>query len=128
MGGVFYIECNGRAVYSLLAFAVDCPLGRFNDKANGNGHVPGFPDNLSPFKKLNIFLTLCSIFLMKPSHSGPYKIQLVQVMEPRDLTMRFHFDQWANGLTFSDDDHFQLGIFFSTNNCCIWGSENQHIV
>ncbi|GFS28101.1 DUF4817 domain-containing protein [Nephila pilipes] len=61
-----------------------------------------------------------------------YKVQLTQELKPNDHTQRREFVEWitehqhSNKTIFSDEAHFHLDCFINSQNCRVWGSENQH--
>ena len=63
----------------------------------------------------------------------PYKIQLVQELQPNDLEYAMQSQDLANGdlhflknLIMFDEAHFHLNGFINKQNCRIWESENPH--
>lgn len=72
-------------------------------------------------------------------HLHPYKVQLVQKLEPGDHGMRRVYAKWvleqqkqnpdfSYQIFFSDEAHFHLGGYVNTQNCRHWGSENPRVV
>jgi len=68
-----------------------------------------------------------------------YKNQLVQQLKPNDHAQRREFVDWiiehqqvdadfSSKVMFSDEPHFHLDGFVNRQNCCIWGSENLHVI
>ena len=77
--------------------------------------------------------------LLRELHLFPYKIQVVQALQPTDLQSRLayavHIQQLAreqnefiHKLIMSDEAHFQLNGFLNKQNCRIWAFENPKIV
>nr|CAH7733486.1 unnamed protein product [Callosobruchus chinensis] len=65
----------------------------------------------------------------------PYKIQLVQQLQPQDYAQRLNFARrfqqlareerdFVNRLIMSDEAHFHLNGFVNTQNCRMWGTKN----
>ena len=65
----------------------------------------------------------------------PYKIQLVQELQPQDHGFRRSFVDWAlenlaadpyfyRKIVFSDEAHFSLNEFVNKQNCRIWSETN----
>ena len=69
----------------------------------------------------------------------PYKIQLVQQLQPQDYEQRLEYamrlQDLVNGdpgflqtLIMSDETHFHLNGFVNKQNCRIWGTENPQVI
>ena len=89
-------------------------------------------------QQLNISETSLRRILHKDLGMTPDKVQLVQELKPIDHPMRFRFVKWAcdrltedadfgkKKIIFSDEAHFDLGVYVNKKNCRIWGTENPH--
>ena len=92
------------------------------------------------FQQLNISETSLKGISLKDLGMTPYRVQLVQELNPIDHPMRFRFAKWAcdrltedaefckKKIIYSEEAHFDLGGYVNKQNCRIWGTENPHIV
>ena len=87
-------------------------------------------------QQLEITQTTLWRILHKDLALKPYKVQLVQELQPLDHSQRRDFVNWmdeqepqfSRKIFFSDEAHFQLNGYVNKQNCRIWGDENPHIV
>ena len=70
---------------------------------------------------MNISKTILKRILHKDRGRMPYRVQLVQQLEPIDHPMRFRIAKWACDRLTED-----LGGYVNKPNYRIWGTENPH--
>lgn len=90
--------------------------------------------NISTRKRaaaLNVSRSSLLRILHKDLHMHPYKLQLVQELQPRDHANRLLFANEimnrfpeVDNILFSDESHFHLNGHVNTHNCRYWGTEN----
>ena len=68
--------------------------------------------------------------LRKDFGMTPYKVQLVQELKPLDGPTRncAMMSILPKKIIISDETHLRLGGYVYKQNCCVWGSENPHMV